>query len=149
MDRIGLWCWRVLINCLLHLNHSDGHECQAPIKVNPHTFLLLLVFCCINSTKSFTLLCCDYDVEMLNLLYSGASPLLLPDNSKAGRKKSSSTSPDAGADTDIMHQRGIVLDVNNSYMPADDVLLRSEFLTPLDADTIELYRNVLQLPSKS
>ena len=66
-------------------------------------------------------------------LQEGASPLQLP---------SAASAQDLGA-VGSLHTAGAEL--LNGVMPADETLLRSEFLLPLDHDTTALYNDLLTL----
>uniref|UniRef100_A0A7S0RPJ7 Uncharacterized protein n=1 Tax=Chlamydomonas leiostraca TaxID=1034604 RepID=A0A7S0RPJ7_9CHLO len=79
-------------------------------------------------------------VASLPGLKTGASPILLPD--------APLTTPTGRATAAPSMQPG-VLNHDGGYMPADPACLRaSEFLLPLDADTVALYREALELSSQ-
>ena len=69
-------------------------------------------------------------------LRGGASPLLLPGGTQR-RACSPLREPLSAADA-------AALELDNGALPQDSVLLRSEFLLPLDSETQALYRRILQ-----
>lgn len=77
----------------------------------------------------------------LGTLRVGATPSLLPPSPPAA---AAGALPAAPAADDEAEAAGVLLHAGNGFMPGDDVLQRSEFSVPLDADTLSLYVKALK-----
>lgn len=82
-------------------------------------------------------------IPSLQSLRTGVSPLLLPPVRPHGER--SSKQGHRATDGDNWTVEGLRLNSANSWLPNDDVLRRSEFLNPLDSDTLQLYRSALAM----
>ena len=75
------------------------------------------------------------------IMQGGASPLLLP----GGNSGKTCHTADSGRYRNVLGATGS-LDVDlGELMPSEEVLRRSEFLEPVDEDTLELYREILEV----
>ena len=74
-------------------------------------------------------------------LQGGASPLLLP----GGNSGKTCHTAEGSGQGNVLGATGS-LDVDlGELMPSEEVLRRSEFLEPVDEDTLELYREILEV----
>lgn len=85
-------------------------------------------------------------------LKSGAAPALLPDRGPGLHKPASQHPPSTPSQQGQQGQQTLydenILCHATSYMPTDtSTLVNSEFLMPLDSDTVALYRDALALSS--
>ena len=74
-------------------------------------------------------------------LQGDASPLLLPGGNSG---KTCHTVQGGGRGNVLGSTGGLDVDLGE-LMPSEDVLRRSEFLEPVDEDTLELYREILEV----